>query len=336
MTEILAPTEKLTILIIEDNHGDFVLIEDYLLEKFTDITIVHCTDYAHSANYLKHTTETLSLILLDLNLPDMQGVPLINEVLACNHEVPVIVLTGYSDLSMAKKSLQIGVSDYLVKDEINPMILYKTIIFAINRSNYINQIEHEKRNYENLFNFNPQPTWLLDAKSLNIINANLAAQNKYGLSLSDFQKLSFVELHPKEEQQHIKNKLISKEEPFNNKHFTHLLSDGKEIKVEICFQEITGTKDHKLIVQSNDISESLQHISTIENQNATFRDIAWTQSHVVRAPLSRILGIVNLLEEQPDNFDKIAFWLKQLKTSTNEMDAIVKKIVRETNQFEQD
>jgi hypothetical protein len=49
-------------------------------------------------------------------------------------------------------------------------------------------------------------------------------------------------------------------------------------------------------VQSNDISETLKHINTIEVQNAKLKNIAWTQSHVVRAPLSRILGIIDLIE----------------------------------------
>lgn len=328
------PIKKLNILIIEDNHGDYVLIEDYLREKFKDISITHCTDYAKAIEYLKSADEKPDLILLDLNLPDKKGVDLESSILDYNYKAPIIVLTGYSDLGMAEKSLQMGVSDYLLKDEINPVILHKTIIFALNRSNYIQQIEYEKTNYENLFNFNPQPTWLLDAKSLNILTANIAAQKKYGYSLIDFQKQSFITLHPEEEQQLIKNKLSLLAEKNDNKHFTHILADGKEIKVDIYFQELTTKEDLRLIVQSNDIAKSLEHINTIEHQNTILREIAWTQSHLVRAPISRILGIVNLLTERPDNFDQINLWLNNLKVSTEELDQIVGKIVNETNQFE--
>ena len=328
-------SEKLSVLIIEDNEGDFVLIEDYLIEKFKLISIKHCSDYASGIDYLSKAEEKISVILLDLNLPDLNGLELINSILAYNFQVPIIILTGYSDLSMAKSSLKSGIYDYLVKDEINPTILHKTIIYALNRSSFINQIEEEKHNYENLFNFNPQPTWLLDAESLEILNANIAAQKIYGISLNDFLKMTFTQFHPKEERDLVKQKLSSKEE-FTKNHFTHFLSDGKEIKVDIYFREIKSISKSRIIVQSNDISETLKHISTIEIQNAKLRNIAWTQSHGVRAPLSRILGIINLLEEQPDSFDEILFWLKQLRTSTNEMDDIVKKIVDETNRFEKE
>lgn len=328
-------SENFSALIIEDNLGDFILIEDYLQEKFEKITLVHCQDYTTSVDYMKNSKEKFSVILLDLNLPDLGGIELINSVLAKSAQVPIIILTGYSDLAMAKSSLQIGVYDYLVKDEINPDILFRTIIFSLNRSSFINQIEAEKLNYENLFNFNPQPTWLLNLESFKIIHANIAAQKKYGYSLDDFLKISFTKLHPLGEELLIVNKFNSTEDEESKNHFTHLLSNGQEIKVEIYFKEIQSNLDRGLIVQSNDISETLTRINTIEVQNEKLRSIAWTQSHVVRAPLSRILGIVNLIEQKTDNLEEILYWVKQLRISTEEMDTIVKKIINETNSLKE-
>jgi PAS domain S-box-containing protein len=323
-------SEKLCVLVIEDNQGDFVLIEDYLLEKFKFIDIIHCSDFANSINYLQNNKEKVSVILMDLNLPDLKGSELINSIIAYDFKVPIIVLTGYSNLAMAETSLKIGIHDYLIKDEINPTVLHKTITFAINRSNFINQIEQEKHNYENLFNFNPQPRWLLDADSLKIRNANIAAQIKYGYTLDDFLKMSFLQLHPEDEEQFIQNKLISKEEELSPNHFTHFLSGGKEIKVDIYSRKINSISTSGFIVQSNDVSETLKYINTIETQNEKLKDIAWTQSHLVRAPLARILGIINLIEMDAVNGDELQFFLKQLRVSSNELDDIIKKIVLET------
>ena len=334
MKEIEHYSEKLSVLIVEDNQGDFVLIEDYLLDRFKHISITHCIDYATSITYLQNAKEKPAIILLDLKLPDMEGLELVNNILAYNFQVPIIILTGYSDLAMAKSSLKIGVYDYLVKDEIKPSILHKTIVFALNRSSFINQIEEEKRNYENLFDFNPQPTWLVDSQSLRILHANISAQNKYGYSLDDFKKMSFTHLHPQKEEQTIKDKLISKEDELNRNHFTHILSSGKEIQVDIYFKEINSVSNTGLIVQSNDVSEILKHINTIEIQNTKLKEIAWTQSHVVRAPLARILGLVNLIEMTEGNFDERLFCLQQLRASANEMDEIIKKIVDQSNHIE--
>lgn len=328
-------SEKLSILVIEDNLGDFVLIEDFLIEKFKLVEIIHCRDFASSLNYLLNNREHVSAVLLDLNLPDKQGMDLINELMSYNFQIPFIILTGYSDLTMAKHSLQIGISDYIIKDELNPVILHKTISFAINRSSFINHIESEKLNYENLFNFSPQPTWLLDTKSLQILNANIAAQKKYGYTLEAFLGLSFTDLHPEDELAVIRQKLFFDDEELSRYDFTHYLSDGREVKVDIYFKAINNASTSGLIVQANDITKTLRRINIIEVQNSKLREIAWTQSHVVRAPLCRILGILNLIEEEADNLENMQFWLNQLRVSTNEMDDIVKKIVNNTNNFEE-
>jgi signal transduction histidine kinase len=144
-----------------------------------------------------------------------------------------------------------------------------------------------------------------------------------------------MQLHPKEEEQLIVNKFTSKEEHFSANQFSHFLSDGKEIKVEIYFKEIKSNSNSGVIVQSNDISEVLKYIQTIEIQNEKLRSIAWTQSHEVRAPLSRILGIINMIELQPDDRDEVLFWLKQLRVSSNELDDMIKKTVHETVQIKQ-
>lgn len=224
--------------------------------------------------------------------------------------------------------------DYLIKDEINPIILHKTIIYALNRSQFIYQIEDEKHNYQNLFNFSPQPTWLLDACTLKIRNANDAAQKKYGYSFEEFHGMSFTELHPKTDVNTIKDKLISQDYNPNKAHFTHILKNNDTIKVNIYFRKIKSISTTDLIVQSNDISETLKHINTIEVQNKKLKNIAWTQSHIVRAPLARILGIINLIEMENLGSEDLDFYLKQLRVSSNEMDDIVKNIVNETNHIE--
>jgi hypothetical protein len=113
-------------------------------------------------------------------------------------------------------------------------------------------------------------------------------------------------------------------------------------------RELIYVVDRGLIIRNNDgkavrmvgamtnISETIHHINTIKIQNAKLRNIAWTQSHVVRAPISRILGIINLIEGEKENFDQMQFWLEQLKISTNEMDAIVQNIIKETIRFEKE
>lgn len=93
----------ITVLIVEDNLGDFVLIEDFLLEKFIKINIHHCKDHISTIEFLKNRGEEISIILIDLHLPDLSGNQLVEDILSHSSHIPIIILTSYSDLDVAKK-----------------------------------------------------------------------------------------------------------------------------------------------------------------------------------------------------------------------------------------
>jgi nitrogen-specific signal transduction histidine kinase len=145
--------------------------------------------------------------------------------------------------------------------------------------------------------------------SFKVIHVNITAQNKYGNSLNDFRITSFLELHPKEEKQLIALKFTAKEDKTTENYFIPILNNSTEIKVEIYLREIQNSSNGVLIVQSNDIAENLNHITTIEVQNTKLKKIVWTKSHTVRAPISRILAIINLIEGKEENFSEMLFWI---------------------------
>jgi DNA-binding NarL/FixJ family response regulator len=122
-----------SLLIIEDNTGDFVLLETYLQEQFRALTIVHATNFKKAKEALLNPIYHFDAVLLDLSLPDKSGQSLIDEILSLCKTAPVIVLTGYGDLRFGAMSLGIGISDYLQKDELSPALLYKSIIYSLER-----------------------------------------------------------------------------------------------------------------------------------------------------------------------------------------------------------
>jgi PAS domain S-box-containing protein len=77
--------------------------------------------------------DLFELILLDLTLPDSQGLATLKEVLNKCRETPVVVLTGAEDDSFGKKAIRRGATDYLFKSEINKRVLIRSIEYAIQR-----------------------------------------------------------------------------------------------------------------------------------------------------------------------------------------------------------
>ena len=85
----------------------------------------------------------------------------------------------------------------------------------------------------------------------------------------------------------------------------------------------------RIIGAMQDITEIQNYIQTIEDHNSRLKDIAWTQSHVVRAPLARIMGLIDLIQSYP-NIDEQAQLLEHINTSAKELDNIIRNITRKT------
>ena len=123
--------QKYTILVVEDNPGDLLLISDYLEESIFEPEIKNAQTYHEACEYLENENEHFDVVLLDLSLPEISGEELINGIISKTKNIPVIVLTGYADVQFGIKSLSLGGSDYLLKDDIGSQSLYKSIVYNI-------------------------------------------------------------------------------------------------------------------------------------------------------------------------------------------------------------
>ena len=88
-----------------------------------------------------------------------------------------------------------------------------------------------------------------------------------------------------------------------------------------------------ILINSKDITDQINYIQAIEAQNSKLREIAWMQSHLVRAPLSRIMGLASLLTNNTISEETTPELLNNLVISANELDGIVRDIVKNTVQI---
>lgn len=332
-------TNSYNILLLEDNPGDALLIADYLEEEIISPIIHTAGSFEKGASILKEKLDELDIILLDLSLPDLEGEALIKEIMAISDGIPIIILTGYTNIEFAVKAISMGASDYLLKDTMNGPVLHKSIVYNIERNKYLLQIKESEQRYADLFHFSPLPMWVYDLQSLNFLDVNEAAIRHYGYSYNEFLDLSILDIRPEEEIHKVKSAVAESKEKnksFSQGEYLHRKKDGTEIIVDIQSNTIPYKGGKARIVLATDITERHKHIQAIEKQNKKLREIAWTQSHVVRAPLSRIMGLIQLLEldaARPGENKKI---LENIQISARELDDIIREIVRLTEHFEID
>lgn len=86
-----------------------------------------------------------------------------------------------------------------------------------------------------------------------------------------------------------------------------------------------------LSVFFKDITERLHYIKAIEEQNENLREISWLQSHVIRAPLARIMGLIQLVTDPDQDVAEKQNTLNYLLTSAHELDEVIRTITDKTN-----
>lgn len=321
------------LLLIEDNLGDVLLLEEHLHERIADPGITVVGTFAQARKLLADRKSAYDAILLDLTLPDLQGEELIRETKKLAGETSVIVLTGYADIQFGIKSLSLGISDYLLKDELTPTSLYKSIVYSISRNQISRQLKDSEKRYKDLFHMSPQPMYLYCLQSLQFLDVNQAAIDHYGYSKEEFLSMNLRDIRPKEEIPKLEKtieKVRSGIREVGIKHFRHQKKNGEIMEVEIRGNVVEYEGKKAEVVLANDITERMRYIHAIEDQNKRLQEIAWMQSHVVRAPLARLMSLVMAMDTLEKDFGKTNF-RKMIIDSAEELDGIVRDIVNKTS-----
>jgi CheY-like chemotaxis protein len=130
------------ILLVEDNPVDALLVRR-TLERETaipgDFPVDHVTALQQALDRLGKKNH--DVVLLDLNLPDSNGLETVRRVREVEPELPIVVLTGAGDADTAMKALRAGAQDYLVKEELAAAGLKRALRYAMERL----RISEEKR-----------------------------------------------------------------------------------------------------------------------------------------------------------------------------------------------
>lgn len=261
----MCKSELLDILIIEDNIGDYILIEDYLSEAQIDFNATRAITLREASKILDKPHD-FKVILLDLSLPDTPNKEtLVTKIVALAPFIPIIVLTGFANKEFGVKTLSLGISDYLLKDDLSASILSKSIFYSIERKNIDIKLNESEKNYKTLFDFSPYPLWVLDKHTLAFLKVNDAAIRLYGYSKSEFLTMTVRDLWAKDLKEVIQQ---CWQENYHGQIETtvrHTKKDASQIHVEILSNPIDFNGREARVTQIKDITAQLkaEHASRV-------------------------------------------------------------------------
>jgi diguanylate cyclase (GGDEF)-like protein/PAS domain S-box-containing protein len=176
----MSPKSIKILLLVEDNPGDARLLREMFHEQGshnTELTHVECMSEAekHLAN------RAFDIILLDLGLPDAQGLGAVRRAHAAAPRVPLVVLTGLDDESLATQALQEGAQDYLIKGQLDARGLLRALRYAVERKMTEEALFVEKERAQVTLNCIGDAVICTDISG-NITFLNLVAENMIGWS----------------------------------------------------------------------------------------------------------------------------------------------------------
>jgi len=121
-----------TVLLVEDNPGDALLLRRMFREEgFRGMEVVHVESMREAKICL--AANAIDIVLLDLGLPDAHGLDALRQARIASPHMPLVVLSGLDDDSVALQAMQEGAQDYLTKGQIEPRELLRAMRYAVER-----------------------------------------------------------------------------------------------------------------------------------------------------------------------------------------------------------
>ncbi len=256
--------EVLSVLPIEDHPGDVILAQE-MLNDARDICIT-------AAGHLTGGLEVLGggkidICLLDLHLPESDGLETLHRVIASAPAIPVVVLTGYDDERQAVLAVKSGAQDYLFKNAMTPELLRRTIRSSVERA----RMKRRLHLMQFCVDKAPDAVYWLD-RNAQFIYANEAASTMMGYSSEEFMAMNLLDITLNMDRDWW---LKYWREMQNFGSFSmqavHRKKDGSPIHVEIttACQEIDGVTYN--FAFARDVSERIRTLESLRQNEARIK-----------------------------------------------------------------
>src|SRR5580700_11635216 len=128
-TTAAAAKDQVPVLLVEDDDGDALLVSELLREVGAAVVVRRARSLAQA----KDLVSGAACVLLDLGLPDSQGLNGLRQLLQLEPEAAIVMLTGEASEHLGEQAVRSGAQDYLVKGEVAGPMLHRVIRYAVER-----------------------------------------------------------------------------------------------------------------------------------------------------------------------------------------------------------
>lgn len=295
----MKPSEEIKILLVEDDAGDHFLFKEYLSDiKNYSYSLTWASTYEQGIELVSRREH--DIYFFDYLLGVKTGLDLIQESFTDIIDVPVIILTGLGNQEADMKAMELGVSDYLVKDEIDPEKLERTIRYSIGQSQMLKKLKASETKFRSIFENSHDVIYVSD-KTGRLMDINKSAENLFGFTHDELLKMNTSELYNDSEDRGKFIDAIHKTGIYSNFEVTLRDKFGNKkfctITASIQRRDENGNVIYQGIIHDMTKRKKAEHDLMIAEKFAITGKIARILAHEVRNPLTNINLSVEQLEE---------------------------------------
>lgn len=163
---------SLRILLVEDDQDDFILVRDALRELRDERLTLEWVEDAEEA--LDAMASGLhDVCLLDYRLGALTGLEVMEQARRRGVRVPIILLTGQSDHEVDRQALAAGASDFLVKSQMTPVLLERSIRYTVQHARTLEALRRSRASFRELIERLPDGVCVIDGRRLTYVNPAL-------------------------------------------------------------------------------------------------------------------------------------------------------------------
>lgn len=197
------------------------------------------------------------------------------------------------------------------------------------------KLERSQREYLNLFRYNPAPMFIYNAETGRLLAMNEASCKQYGYSYREMKGLHIQQIRlsqPRESEQVIMDYTHGMKDVGL---YRHRKKDGTAFWVHKYARRIEFAGACAQLVLAFDVTEQVLAQEELVKQNRRLAELAWFESHKLRAPIARVLGLLNVINVQEPHHPQNATVLEHLRETGIELDVLVRQLSSKTVGAEQ-